>query len=128
MTRKECLDNAVKVVLSDRNSQYGEPEDSFHAIAGLWSVYLGRPVSPCDVALMLSLLKIARAQRNPHHDDSWTDLAGYAACGAECAHEMCGCEKIEGLEAAMAGTPALTRDEIPSTGNNHGGMMMDLRR
>lgn len=127
MTRKECLDSAAKAVLTDRNQQYGEPEDNFGKIAGMWSAYLGKPVSSCDVALMLALLKIVRAKSNPHHKDNWIDLAGYAACGAECAHEMCGCEKIEGLEAAMAGTPALTRDEIPSTGNNHGGMMMDLR-
>ncbi len=127
MTRKECLDAAAKAVLTDRSQQYGEPEDSFAAIAGMWSVYLGHPVSSCDVALMLALLKIVRAKSNPRHDDSWVDIAGYAVCGAECADQMCGCEKIEGLEAAMVGTPALTRDEIPSTGNNHGGMMMDLR-
>lgn len=88
MTRKECLDHAAKAVLTDRNTAYGEPEDSFSVIAGMWSVYLGRPVSSCDVACMMALLKIVRAKQNPHHDDSWTDLAGYAACGAECSEKM----------------------------------------
>jgi hypothetical protein len=37
-----------------------------------------------DVAAMLALLKIARLQQSPNHRDSWVDLAGYAACGAEC--------------------------------------------
>lgn len=89
MTRKECLESAAKAVLTDRSQQYGEPEDSFSAIAGMWSVYLGRSVSSCDVACMMALFKIVRAKQNPHHDDSWTDLAGYAACGAECAASMC---------------------------------------
>lgn len=102
MTRKECLDLAAEIVLKDRNRQYGEPEDNFGKIAGMWGVYLGRPVSPCDVACLLSLLKIVRAKSNPHNRDSWIDLAGYAACGAECADKMCGCEVIEGL-AGMAG-------------------------
>jgi hypothetical protein len=88
MTRKECLDHAAKAVLTGRSQQYGEPEDSFGVIAGMWSVYLGRPVSSCDVACMMALLKIVRAKQNPHHDDSWTDLAGYAACGAECSEKM----------------------------------------
>ena len=88
MTRKECLDHAAKAVLTDRNAAYGEPEDSFGVIAGMWSVYLGRPVSSYDVACMMALLKIVRAKQNPHHDDSWTDLAGYAACGAECVEKM----------------------------------------
>lgn len=87
MTREECLDAASKAVLSDRNDQYGEPEDSFSAIAGMWSVYLGRPVRSCDVACMMALLKIVRAKQNPHHEDSWVDIAGYAACGAECTEK-----------------------------------------
>lgn len=112
MTRRECLEAAAKAVLTDRNTAYGEPEDSFSAIAGMWSVYLGRPVSSCDVACMMALLKIVRAKQNPHHDDSWTDLAGYAACGAECADRMCGCEKIEYLaylngEVKASPAPAL---------------------
>jgi hypothetical protein len=34
---------------------------------------------------MLALLKIARLKNSPNHRDSWVDIAGYAACGAECA-------------------------------------------
>lgn len=114
MTRKECLDHAAKAVLTDRNMAYGEPEDSFSAIAGMWSVYLGRPVSSCDVACMMALLKIVRAKQNPHHDDSWTDLAGYAACGAECAQKMNGCERVEGVPY---GVPDMAPEEMPPKGN-----------
>jgi hypothetical protein len=38
------------------------------------------------VAAMLALMKLARLA-NQHKDDSWIDLAGYAALGAELAEE-----------------------------------------
>jgi hypothetical protein len=85
MTRKECLDKAAGCVLRDRNNAYGGPEDSFGVIANFWSVYLGRKVYPHDVAMMMSLLKIARIKANKGYADGYIDLAGYAACGAECA-------------------------------------------
>ena len=84
MTRKECLDAAAKCVLQDRNSSYGGPEDSFGVISNFWSVYLGRKVCPHDVAMMMALLKIARIKGNKGYADGYVDLAGYAACGAEC--------------------------------------------
>ena len=85
MTRKELLDAAAGCVLHDRANQYGDVEDNFGRIAELWTKYLGVQLAPHDVAAMMVLLKIARLRANPHHDDSWVDLAGYAACGAECA-------------------------------------------
>ena len=83
MNRREVLDRAADCVLQDRNSQYGPPEYAFGEIAGLWSFYLGQLVKPHDVAIMMALLKIGRLKSNPIHGDSWVDLAGYAACGAE---------------------------------------------
>ena len=88
MTRKECLDKAAGCVLTDRNNEYGKPEDCFGVIANFWSVYLGRKVYPADVAMMMSLLKIARIKANRGYADGYVDLAGYAACGAECASRI----------------------------------------
>jgi len=85
MTRKECLDMAAQCVLQDRASEYGGVEDNFRIIANFWSIYLGRKVYPADVAMMMALLKVARIRGNKAHADSFVDLAGYAACGAECA-------------------------------------------
>jgi hypothetical protein len=34
---------------------------------------------------MCADLKLARLENQPDHMDSWVDLAGYAACGAEIA-------------------------------------------
>jgi hypothetical protein len=38
-----------------------------------------------DVAMMMALLKIARIQSGTATEDSFVDLAGYAACGGEIA-------------------------------------------
>lgn len=90
MTRKECLDAAAEAVLTSRAHEYGDgPEDSFSQIAKLWSAYFGIQFTTVDVAMALVMVKMARIRKNSHHDDSWTDLAGYAACGAECAASMC---------------------------------------
>jgi gene 55 protein len=87
MTRKEILAEAEKCVCSDRNLQYGEPEDNFLRIATLWNAYLGKMyVTSYDVAVMMCLFKIARLQGSAFESiDSWVDLIGYAACGGEIA-------------------------------------------
>ena len=83
MKRQETLEAAIKCVCGERQDQYGTPEDNFGTIANLWTAYLGYPVSAVDVAMMISLLKIARIKTGTATEDSFVDLAGYAACGAE---------------------------------------------
>ncbi len=34
--REECLKKAMEIVCTDRESQYGAPEDNFAKIADLW--------------------------------------------------------------------------------------------
>ncbi|MCK5602219.1 hypothetical protein KAR91_10130 [Candidatus Pacearchaeota archaeon] len=108
MNRQECLDEALVIVHADRSSNYGEPEDNFGDIAAYWTTYLRKKLkrdiflTTADVAIMSALIKVSRLQNTPGHEDSWIDLAGYAACGAQCATEvkepeslpilmMCGC-------------------------------------
>ncbi|MCD7919481.1 MAG: DUF6378 domain-containing protein, partial [Clostridiales bacterium] len=87
--RAECLSRARECVCGERETDYGTPEDSFTAIARLWSAYLSNAcrceieLSPIDVACMMGLLKIARIGGGRATVDSWVDLAGYAACGCE---------------------------------------------
>jgi len=85
MTRKEILSNADKCVNGQREQDYGTPEQNFQIIADLWSAYKGVSFSPVDVAMMMSLLKIARIKSGGGTGDSFVDLAGYAACGGELA-------------------------------------------
>ena len=88
-TREGILDAAKKCVCTDREGQYGSPEDNFGLIAKLWSEYLRAVtgedvgVNAYDVAVMMCLLKIARIATGEPKADSWIDLAGYAACGGE---------------------------------------------
>lgn len=93
MTREEILREALRCVTGEREQQYGSPEDSFMAIAGLWTVYLEHGcvedngavlLHPEDVAAMMALLKIARICTGKYKGDNWVDLAGYAACGGAC--------------------------------------------
>lgn len=83
MTRAETLDKAKKCVCGERENEYGSPEDNFKIIADLWSAYKGAKFTAKDVAMMMALLKIARIKSGTGTADSYVDLAGYAACGAE---------------------------------------------
>ena len=84
MTREEVLRKAIDVTTKDRNNQYGEPEDTFAVIADMWSSYKGTNFEPTDVAIMMVLMKCAR-MKHQWSEDSFVDIAGYAACGAEVA-------------------------------------------
>lgn len=90
----ELLEGALKIVTGARRAAYGNPEDNFRVIADLWTVYLAKVgldftdpeqrLSPGAVSVMMALMKIARLAETPGHQDSWQDLAGYAACGWRC--------------------------------------------
>jgi hypothetical protein len=89
VTRSELLAAATDAV-DRRPKSYGPPEQNFERIAALWDVYFSlKPgttsVGPVDVANLMILMKVARLIETPTHDDSWVDIAGYAACGAEVA-------------------------------------------
>lgn len=86
MIRKDILNEAMRCVCSQREEDYGTPEDNFNQISKLWNAYLGDNVTDAhDVAMMMALLKIARIRSGVHKCDSYIDLAGYAACGGEIA-------------------------------------------
>ena len=81
--REVILDTAKQIVMKDRNSHYGDPEDNFRDIAQFWSTYLRHEIKPHDVAAMMILVKISRMATSPTALDHWVDTAGYAACGGE---------------------------------------------
>ena len=95
MNREMCLDEAKKCVCTDRNQQYGEPEQNFTVIAQLWQAYLQATLKsdeieilPGDVAMMMVLFKTGRvATAKVGKADNFVDLAGYAACGCELVTE-----------------------------------------
>ena len=84
MTGETLLRRAAKLVAKRRKS-YGDPAVLMANIAARWSLTLGRPVTPAQVALCLIDLKLARLAHDPAHLDSMIDLAGYAAVLREVA-------------------------------------------
>lgn len=77
--------------ITERQKAYGPPDKNFANIARLWTGWLvsryGQvatlALDGTDVAVMNNLQKIARLAETPDHEDSWIDVAGYAACGMQ---------------------------------------------
>ncbi len=83
--RSKVLETANSLVAGDREQTYGDAAESFERIATFWSAIIGVDVTPTDVARCMIALKLSRLQGNDEHRDSWVDIAGYAALGAELA-------------------------------------------
>lgn len=82
MDRPQTL-HAAHAAVTHGRAGYGTPADNFARVAAYWGQHLGVVVTASDVAVMMVLLKAARLRNDPGHEDSWVDIAGYAACGAE---------------------------------------------
>lgn len=82
MRRNEVLGEAG-LTLNLRGAEYGTVEENFGRIADIWSVILEKKITRKQVALCMIGLKVARLQNTPEHEDSWVDIAGYAALGSE---------------------------------------------
>lgn len=81
--RAALLDEAKRLITQERQDIHGRPEDTFHLISEYWTVYLAHPISAADVAVMMTLLKVARLQKNPNHNDNVLDGIGYLALAGE---------------------------------------------
>lgn len=66
-----------------KSEQHGDPEDSFQRIAHYWNTYLiiggcvDPNIKPADVAEMMGLFKLARAQSGRYNVDDYRDMVGY---------------------------------------------------
>jgi hypothetical protein len=80
--RSRILTEADALVNGDRQADYGTPQKNFARIAQMWSIILGHPVRPDQVALCMAGLKLARLANGPHRD-SFVDGCGYLALAAE---------------------------------------------
>lgn len=83
MKREIVLDTAKNLVNNDRVKHYGTPKENFTRIANMWSEIFKTKITPAQVALCMAIVKVTRLIQTPDHEDSWVDLAGYAACGGE---------------------------------------------
>ena len=83
-SRAKVLDTAKEYVTKDRAADHGSMEDNFQTVATYWNTHLGIDfIEPQDVAVMMTMLKLARIRQNEKHLDNWVDACGYMACGGE---------------------------------------------
>lgn len=90
--RTALLREAEALVMGSRNNQYGPPTQDFARTAAILnSLHFrkadGTELQPHDVAVIQIAVKLSRLKWSPEKRDSWVDIAGYAACGWECAEE-----------------------------------------
>ena len=91
---ESILTEALRITGGERQENYGHPLANHARIAAVWNGYIeARSINPegvklpqieltaVDVANMMMLLKVARGLHTPKRDN-WTDIAGFARCGA----------------------------------------------
>jgi hypothetical protein len=81
--KANTLLRTAATILQKRGKDYGTMRENHQRIADIWTVIMQKEVTPEQVALCMAGVKIARLVQSPEHEDSWLDLAGYAAVGAE---------------------------------------------
>lgn len=84
---QRLLDEAGRVI-AQRRGTYGPPREHFAktvaAINAIFAHKLREPLTVADWAQIMILDKLARHQGTTRSSDTPVDLAGYAACLAEC--------------------------------------------
>lgn len=90
--RASLLNEAKALVCQERNNDYGPPFEDFSRTADILDAMGyrgpgGRRLAAHDTAVILASVKLSRIVVSPQKRDHWADLAGYAACGHECADE-----------------------------------------
>jgi hypothetical protein len=108
--RRESLKEVEACVCKDRQNTYGDAEDNFAHIAAIASVVLAdrlkEPLTALDVAAFSAAIKLARIRSSPHHGDNWTDLAGYAVCGAGIVKRAKLCESSSVVSGGSSASPS----------------------
>lgn len=68
---------AEKIVMGDRNEDYGDPKEEFERVARLWSAITDSIIEAHHVPLCMIALKISR-EVHKHKRDNLVDICGYA--------------------------------------------------
>ena len=84
--RDNLLNKTERVVYGQRQKDYGDAKTNHERIAQIWSVTLGVPVTWQQVVQCMVGVKLARLANTPDHEDSYIDIAGYAAVWDKAQH------------------------------------------
>src|SRR6188768_2336466 len=78
----EILKKALEA-LKARGTTYGNGiEENFSRAASIASLWMTKPVTARDVAMILASVKMSRIAMSPGHEDSFVDLCNYVAFAA----------------------------------------------
>jgi hypothetical protein len=83
MKSYKFLDKANTLVKGQREIDYGDKVKNHSNIAKLWSAYLDTPVTAHDVAILMTLLKVARTKLGAVSEDTYIDMSAYGAIAGE---------------------------------------------
>ncbi|QIN93684.1 hypothetical protein QDW23_gp25 [Microbacterium phage Stromboli] len=92
--REEVLREANRIIHGDREKDYGRPIDSFTRLAEALNLVLrpklreGVELDAVDAAVLMIAMKLSRLAGGDRKDDTWVDLAGYSALGAEVRDQL----------------------------------------
>jgi len=80
---KQILEKANSLISQDREKDYGDKVKNHENIAKLWSAYKDTKITAHDVAIMMTLLKIARTKLGAVSEDTYVDMSAYSAIAGE---------------------------------------------
>ena len=93
MQRDDILKLSSELINGQRAKDYGDSKTNHQRIADGRNVIVnsawehGEKLEPSHLALMMAWVKIARLCNTIDHEDSWVDLASYAALGGEMSED-----------------------------------------
>ena len=82
MNRSQFL-REVGDTLTTRQHTYGHPSENLRSIAKCWSEFKDEKFNYLDVCIMMIITKAMRLKQDKIHEDSYKDIAGYAALAIE---------------------------------------------
>ena len=83
ITKTEDFLREAMTITTERNKTHGDRITNHGNISQLWSWYLKKEITASDVAMMMSLLKIARTKTGNPNKDDLVDGAAYLAIAGE---------------------------------------------
>ena len=83
MKSYQFLNRASVLVKGQRETDYGDKTKNHMNIAKLWSAYKDVEITAHDVAIMMTLLKIARTKLGAISEDTYVDMSAYSDIAGE---------------------------------------------
>ncbi len=83
-TTRDCIiQEAANLISGDREIDHGDAYDCFGLISTYWTAHLDTNITRADVAVMMTLLKLARSKSGKRNKDNYVDAVGYSALAGE---------------------------------------------